>query len=84
MTPGEIEAPVVFAGFGQVNPADQIDDYDGIDVKGRFVLVFTGQRPGKNAPTKAAAKTRRPLAARAGLGADARPSERPSSEVRSG
>jgi Peptidase family M28 len=50
VVPGEIDAPVVFAGFGEVNAADQIDDYEGIDLKGRFALIFTGGRPGKNAP----------------------------------
>ena len=47
VTAGEIDAPVVFAGFGQVDPAEKIDDFDGIDVKGRFVLVFQGERPGR-------------------------------------
>ncbi len=57
LTPGEIEAPVVFAGFGQVDPANQIDDYDGIDVKGRFVLVFSGDRPRQNTSTAERTKT---------------------------
>jgi hypothetical protein len=53
VTAEEIDAPVVFAGYGQVNPAEKIDDFEGIDVKGRFVLVFSGQRPGKDAPNTA-------------------------------
>ncbi|WP_435005727.1 M20/M25/M40 family metallo-hydrolase [Tundrisphaera lichenicola] len=49
LTPGEIEAPVVFAGYGRVNPDEKVDDYDGIDVKNRFVLVLAGQPPVKPA-----------------------------------
>jgi Peptidase family M28 len=60
---GEIEAPVVFVGFGEVDAAKHIDDYDGLDLKGRFALAFSGQRPGKNAAT---AEQRRP--ARSGRG----------------
>ncbi len=48
VTAEEIDAPVVFAGYGQVNAAEKIDDFEGIDVKGRFVLTFAGQRPGKD------------------------------------
>jgi Zn-dependent M28 family amino/carboxypeptidase len=47
VTPGEISAPVVFAGYGVVNPETKVDDYDGLDVKNRFVLVFAGQPPEK-------------------------------------
>jgi hypothetical protein len=42
---GEIEAPIVFAGFGRVDPGQKIDDYAGLDVKNRFALVYDG-RPG--------------------------------------
>ncbi len=45
--PGEIDAPVVFAGYGRVNQAEKIDDYEGLDVKNRFVLVLAGQPPAK-------------------------------------
>jgi Zn-dependent M28 family amino/carboxypeptidase len=44
----QIDAPVVFAGHGQFDPAQKIDEFDGIDVKGRFVLVFAGQRPARD------------------------------------
>jgi hypothetical protein len=47
VTPGEIAAPVVFAGYGIVNPETKVDDYEGLDVKNRFVLVFAGQPPAK-------------------------------------
>lgn len=40
---GEIEAPIVFAGYGRVDPDRKIDDYAGLDVKNRFVLVYSGQ-----------------------------------------
>jgi hypothetical protein len=41
IAPGEVEAPVVFAGYGRSD--NSADDYDGIDVKNRFVLVYAGQ-----------------------------------------
>jgi acetylornithine deacetylase/succinyl-diaminopimelate desuccinylase-like protein len=56
---GEIEAPVVFVGFGEVDAAKHIDDYDGLDLKGRFALSFTGQRTGKNVATAERAKPAR-------------------------
>jgi hypothetical protein len=59
ITAGEIDAPVVFAGYGQVDPDKKIDDFDGIDVKGRFVLLFTGDRPGMGSQTGPAAATGR-------------------------
>lgn len=36
----EISAPVVFAGFGITAPELNYDDYAGIDVHGKIVLVF--------------------------------------------
>jgi hypothetical protein len=59
---GEIDAPVVFAGYGQVNAAEKIDDFAGIDAKGHFVLTYSGQRPGKDTPktAEATAPARRP------------------------
>ena len=47
IAPGEITAPVVFAGYGQATPSQGVDDYDGLDVKNRFVLVFAGSAPAK-------------------------------------
>ena len=41
--PGEFEAPVVFAGYGRVNPEKKINDYENLDVKNQFVLVYDGQ-----------------------------------------
>jgi hypothetical protein len=61
LTAGEIDAPVAFASYGEVNPAQKIDDFEGVDVKGRFVLTFSGQRPGKEAPKSSAGQApRRP------------------------
>jgi len=36
----DISAPVVFAGFGITSPELGYDDYQGIDAKGKIVLVF--------------------------------------------
>lgn len=45
-TNGTLEAPVVFAGYGITAPGFEYDDYAGIDVKDRVVLVLT-QEPGE-------------------------------------
>lgn len=37
-----IEAPVVFVGFGMVDPSRGIDDYKGLDVKGKYVAILSG------------------------------------------
>jgi hypothetical protein len=37
-----VTAPVVFAGFGIVAPEPARDDYAGLDVAGKIVLVLTG------------------------------------------
>ncbi len=70
LTAGEIDAPVVFASFGQVNPAEKIDDFDGIDAKGHFILIFSGERPGKTSTTATKTADAPPPAARQ---ADVRP-----------
>ncbi|MFN3389599.1 MAG: peptidase M28, partial [Allosphingosinicella sp.] len=45
-TPSEapltLEAPVVFAGYGLSAPAAGLDDYAGLDVKGKVVAVLNG------------------------------------------
>ena len=38
-------APVVFAGFGVVAPRAKWDDYRGLDVKGKIVVVLAGAPP---------------------------------------
>jgi hypothetical protein len=37
---GHVEAPVVFAGYGITAPEYHYDDYKGLDVKGKIVLVL--------------------------------------------
>lgn len=37
---GKIEAPIVFAGYGITAPMQKYDDYAGLDVKGKIVLIF--------------------------------------------
>lgn len=38
----EIEAPVVFAGYGFINKKLGINDLDGIDITGKFILKLSG------------------------------------------
>lgn len=38
-------APVVFAGFGVVAPQASWDDYDGLDVNGKIVVILAGAPP---------------------------------------
>ncbi len=45
-TNGTLRAPVVFAGYGIVAPGYGYDDYAGLDVRDKFVLVLT-QEPGE-------------------------------------
>ena len=56
-TPGaaaiDLSAPVVFAGYGVVDPALGIDDYRGLDVRGRIVAMF--YRGPKGPPSEVAA-----------------------------
>jgi hypothetical protein len=37
---GEVEAPVVFAGYGVTAPEHEYDDYASVDVRGRIVLLL--------------------------------------------
>jgi hypothetical protein len=41
-----LEADCVFAGFGVVSPEHERDDYAGLDVRGKFVVVLGGPPPG--------------------------------------
>jgi hypothetical protein len=45
-TNGTLKAPLVFAGYGITAPGYDYDDYAGIDVHDKIVLVFT-QEPGE-------------------------------------
>jgi hypothetical protein len=59
---GEVEAPLVFVGYGITDKTNQYDDYAGVDVKDRVVLmirkepqqgdpksVFNGDKPSQHA-----------------------------------
>jgi Zn-dependent M28 family amino/carboxypeptidase len=39
----EIDAPIVFVGFGITAPEYQWDDYKGVDLKGKVALVFVNE-----------------------------------------
>jgi hypothetical protein len=43
----KFEAPVIFVGYGLVDKANGIDDFAGVDVKGKIVLRLSGF-PGSN------------------------------------
>jgi len=49
----EITAPLVFAGFGLFDPSLNIDDFAGLDVTGKIVVVLTGAHPGLPSETAA-------------------------------
>jgi hypothetical protein len=38
----EIDAPVVFAGYGYINDTLKYNDFSGLDVKGKFILKIGG------------------------------------------
>lgn len=44
----DVAAPLVFAGYGIVAREDGVDDYAGLDVKGKIVVLFTGAPPTMN------------------------------------
>lgn len=39
------DAPVVFVGFGISSPADRWDDYKGLDMKGKVLLMLVNEPP---------------------------------------
>jgi Zn-dependent M28 family amino/carboxypeptidase len=41
----DIDAPIVFVGYGVTAPEYNWDDYAGIDVKGKVVLIIVGDPP---------------------------------------
>ena len=48
-TPGaDIDAPIVFVGYGIDAPEYQWNDYKGIDVKGKVVLLIVNEPPSKD------------------------------------
>jgi hypothetical protein len=48
-TPETISAPVVFAGYGISEKSVGYDDFKGLDVKGKIVMILT-EAPGKDDP----------------------------------
>jgi len=38
----EVEAPLVFAGYGLKVPEQNYDDFAGIDVRGKIIVIFSG------------------------------------------
>jgi hypothetical protein len=69
----EVDAPVVFAGHGLVHEASGVDDYAGLDVEGKFVMVLSGTPqgdeniPGLSSASRGRAK-RRQASARGAAG----------------
>lgn len=52
LTPGNaletdisVEAPLVFVGFGVVDPRQNYDSYKGVDVKGKIIVILPGAPP---------------------------------------
>lgn len=41
----DVTAPLVFAGYGVVAPEEGVDDYAGLDVAGKIVVIFGGAPP---------------------------------------
>ena len=41
----EVEAPVVFVGYGVTTPDGSYDDYAGVDAKGKIVAYLSGAPP---------------------------------------
>jgi len=49
----ELDAPVVFAGYGIVDKENGYDDYKGVDVKGKIVMTLAGYPGMDDADSKA-------------------------------
>ena len=43
---GDVQGKIVFAGTGISSPAQHQDDYAGLDVKGKIVLIVPGMPSG--------------------------------------
>lgn len=48
-----VSAPVVFAGYGVVDPASGLDSYRGLDVRGKVVAIFYSGPQGLNSEVAA-------------------------------
>jgi len=55
---GSVHAPVVFAGYGITAPESSYDDYEGIDVKGKIVLILRDEPPALSAKSVHGGKSR--------------------------
>ncbi len=44
----DIDAPIVFVGYGATAPEFNWDDYAGVDVKGKVILCIVGDPPSKD------------------------------------
>jgi hypothetical protein len=49
---GSVDAPLVFAGYGITAPEFSYDEYQGLDTKGKVVLVLRGEPPSLAAKSK--------------------------------
>jgi len=57
--PAQINAPLVFAGYGLHLPKAGYDDFRGVDIKGKIVVVISGGPADLPGPLKAAARAER-------------------------
>ena len=48
-----VDAPLVFVGYGLVAPTAKRDDYAGVDVRGKIVVLFGGAPPSFNGEERA-------------------------------
>jgi hypothetical protein len=52
LAPGTTEAPLVFAGYGIVDDEAKRDDFQGLDLTGKAVLILDGAPDAEPKPTK--------------------------------
>jgi hypothetical protein len=62
-----VSAPLVFVGYGLENAAFGLDDYKGLDVKGKIVVMLAGfppacRRKKRHIWARARARRHRPMA----------------------
>ena len=48
-----VSAPLVYAGYGVSAPEEGVDDYEGLDVAGKIVVLFSGAPPDMNSEKRA-------------------------------
>lgn len=54
----EVDAPLVFVGYGMKDAAAGVDDYKGLDVRGKVVVVLWGVPPGMDSEIAAHLQSR--------------------------